>query len=357
MQDRVNSICMFLIIPAIALLMVSTVSAGPLTDDTFIKLIKSSKPGVVHLSITQKAIDRDGRTTFLPGGGSGFLVRQNGKIKVLTNRHVAEGAIDISVTMLVKGGERKIDADVEQLDSYTDFALISLKTDPGIIADAHVLPIGGSSPIEEGEWVLAIGSPGGLSFTSQKGIVSAIGRSVPLGFNAPPHDFIQIDADINPGNSGGPLLNLKGEVIGVITAIYSRTGQSSGIGFAIPAKIAKDFLEIRAMGKGASARAGWIGIVTQAAEDDLLAMFNHPKASKGLVIARVDRPSPAQEAGLRQGDLILSLRHKGMPLTFERPADFERIVSSLPIGSVLDIAYLREGREKQTAIKVHPKPE
>ncbi len=356
MRIRAKDLCITLIVLTITLFVAIPVHAELLSDDTFIKLIKSSKPGVVHLSITRKSIDRDGRTSFQPGVGSGFFVRHEEKIKILTNRHVVENAIDVSVTMLVNGSERKMDAEIEKLDSYSDLALISLKTDPRTITHVHVLPIGESDSVEEGEWVLAIGSPWGLSYTSQKGMVSAIGRSVPPGTQTPPHDFIQIDADINLGNSGGPLLNLKGRIIGVVTSIYSRTGQSSGIGFAIPAKIVKDFLEIRAVGKGALARAGWIGIVTQTVEDDLLAMFNHPKTSKGLIVARVDKPSPAQEAGLRQGDLVISLHHKDAPLTFERPTDFEKIISGLPVGSILNMAYLRDGKEKKITIKVYPKP-
>ncbi|MBI2640804.1 MAG: trypsin-like peptidase domain-containing protein [Candidatus Sungbacteria bacterium] len=336
------------------------IHAGPLMEDTFIKLIKSAKPGVVHITTTQKQFDPlEKKTRFVMGVGSGLLVNHGEKVKVLTNKHVVEDAIDISVTLLVNKSERKVAAEIDTLDSYTDLALLSLTAaDQHIFSGAQTLSLGGSDNAEEGQWVLAIGNPMGLSMTSQKGIISAIGRSVPLGFNTPPHDFIQIDADINPGNSGGPLFNLKGEVIGIVTAIYSQTGQSAGIGFAIPAKIAKDFLETRAVGKrGVSSRAGWIGLLTQAAEEDLLSIFNHPRNALGLLVARVDKPSPAQEAGIKQGDLITSLSRDGTPLPFERATDFERIVSGLPIGSILNITYLREGREKRVAIKVHSRPE
>lgn len=329
-----------------------------ITSNTFIDIIKTVKSGVAHIQVTKKVMDRLNRSLeFQESSGSGMLVQHQGEIKVLTNKHVVEGAIDVRVTLLTGGGERKLDASIDIIDTYSDLALVKLKiTDAKFLTGTKLIPIGNSDTVKEGEWVIAIGNPMGLSFTSHKGIVSAIGRSVPQEKELLPHDFIQIDANINPGNSGGPLLNLKSEAIGIINSIYSPSGFSVGIGFAIPINIAKDFLEKRTGGKTGENRAGWTGILTQAAEENLLSAYNHPQESRGLIIAKVDKGSPAHKAGLKQGDLLISMRYDGTANDITRPTDFERIISGIPPDTPIEIEFLRQGKLQKTILKVQARP-
>ena len=332
----------------------------PITEDTFPDLIGASKPSVVHIETTKKIFDTFRKTWgYEPYYGSGTLITHRGETKVLTNKHVVIDTIDIKVTIITKRGERKVDGVIDSLDTYTDLALVALKTkDPQFLSEIRTIHFDDSDKVREGEWVLAIGNPRGFAFTSQKGIVSALGRSIGIGHDLIPHDFIQIDADINPGNSGGPLINLRGKVIGIVTAVPTvYGGGSTGIGFAIPINIAKDFLEKRSLGKQGGNRAGWVGILTQALEEDLIEMYKHPKDARGLLVASVEKPSPAYSAGLKQGDLLLSIKYNGELRDVISPSEFERIISGISTGESILVKYLRGGKTQEVTVKVAPRPD
>lgn len=333
----------------------------PITSDTFINIVKKSKPGVAHIESVVKMTDRFGREVpeFRNLQGSGLLIQHKGTIKVLTNRHVIQGSIQLSVTVLIGQSSKKVDAEIEAQDTYTDLALISLKTrDPEFLAGLRTIPLGNSNEVKEGEWVMAMGNPRGLAFTSHRGIVSALGRSLFMTEKILPHDFIQIDATISPGNSGGPLLNLKGEVIGIVTLAYGADPDipTSGIGFAIPINIARDFLEKRVRGKSSTAPAGWIGVLVQTPEEELLNLFGHPKGSQGLIVADIVKPSPAAKVGLKQGDMVVGLRYNGNEESFQNPAEFERVISGIPPGSSIIISYLRRGKKYTVTLLVGARP-
>src|SRR5690242_19599663 len=224
------------------------------------------------------------------GLGSGFIIDHNGTI--LTNYHVVDGAQKISVTL---SDGKSYDAKVIGKDQKTDIAVI--KIDAG-----HALPavtMGDSDHLEVGEWVMAIGNPFGLDHTVTSGIVSAKGRQIGAG---PYDNFIQTDASINPGNSGGPLINLRGEVVGINTAIFSQSGGNIGIGFAIPTNSAKEIIpELK--GKGKVTR-GWLGVSIQSVTPDIANSLGLEK-SRGALVADVLKDGPAERAGLKVGDVIV----------------------------------------------------
>lgn len=227
--------------------------------------------------------------------GSGFIVRPDGYI--VTNNHVVKDATKITVVM--NDGTELI-ATVKGTDPRTDLAV--LKVDE---KNLPYLEFGNSDELQVGEWVIAIGNPFGLEASLTKGIVSAKGRQ-DLGL-ASFEDFIQTDAAINPGNSGGPLLNLQSEVVGVNTAILSRTGGYMGIGFSIPSKMAQSIVD--QIIDGGSVRRAYLGIVLQAVDKEIASAAGLEKA-EGILISEVMKDSPAQKAGLLQGDIILSYNEK-----------------------------------------------
>ncbi len=229
------------------------------------------------------------------GGGSGFLITDDGFI--VTNNHVVKDASKI--TVILNDG-REYTGTVKGADSRTDLALIKIDE-----TNLPYLAFGDSEKMKVGQWVVAIGNPFGLEATLTKGIISAKGRQ-DLGI-VPYEDFIQTDAPINPGNSGGPLLNLKGEVIGVNTAIISRSGGYMGIGFAIPSKMAENIID-QIKNKGTIKR-GYLGVILQPIDKDLSEGLNLEK-QEGILISDVMKDSPAEKAGLVQGDIILQFNDK-----------------------------------------------
>ncbi|MFQ5583023.1 MAG: DegQ family serine endoprotease, partial [Calditrichia bacterium] len=273
------------------------------------------------------------------GLGSGVIVREDGII--LTNNHVVKGADDIFVR-LIDGNEYK--AEVKGTDSRTDLAVLKIKAD-----HLKVLKIGDSDALRVGEWVLAIGSPlqPELAHTVTAGIVSAKGRSG-LGLSAY-QDYIQTDAAINPGNSGGPLVNLKGELVGINTAIASRTGGNIGIGFAIPSNLARkvmnDILE-----KGRVVR-GWLGIGIQTMTPELAKNFNleHPE---GVIVTEVRDDGPAKKAGLQVEDIIIALNGRKIKNAVQLST---KIGSSSP-GTVVELTVLRDGKEKNIKVELAEMP-
>ncbi len=267
--------------------------------------------------------DRKRRASSL---GSGFIIDDSGI--VVTNFHVIENAEEITVTL---SDETAFTATVLGQDQKTDIAV--LKIDPGDTALTAV-PFGDSDSLRVGDWVLAIGNPFGLGGTVTAGIVSARGRDIG---NGPYDDFIQTDASINRGNSGGPLFNTKGEVIGINTAIFSQTGGSVGIGFAISSNLARRVTS--QLAEFGTTRRGWLGVFIQEITPDIAESLGLDNEA-GALVSTVNENSPAQAAGLEPGDVILSFDGKKI----ERMRDLPRIVAETDIGTTVVVEIFRGGR-------------
>jgi serine protease Do len=332
-------------------------AASSLPD--FRPLMKASGPAVVNIITTNKsAAPRRGAEgaedpmleffrRFIPdlppgtpggpngqprgGMGSGFILSADGYI--LTNAHVVAGFDDVTVRLA--DVKREYKAKVVGLDKRTDIALLKV--------DAKDLPtaaLGDSSNIEAGQWVAAIGSPFGFANTITAGIVSATGRALPDESFVP---FIQTDVAVNPGNSGGPLINLNGEVVGINSMIYSRTGGYMGVSFAIPIEVALDVAkQLQASGK---VTRGRLGIGVQPMTKELAKSFNLEEPA-GAVVVSVEKGSPAERAGLRPGDVILAYGGKRI----EDPNELPRRVAATKPGEKAELEVWRAGkRERLTA--------
>ena len=267
------------------------------------------------------------------GLGSGFLIDRNGTI--LTNYHVVDGAQKISVTL---SDGKTYDAKVIGKDQKTDIAVV--KIDAG--QDLPAVTFGDSDRLEVGEWVMAIGNPFGLDHTVTSGIVSAKGRQIGQG---PYDNFIQTDASINPGNSGGPLINLRGEVVGITTAIYSQSGGNIGIGFAIPTNSVKELLP-QLKDKGRVVR-GYLGTTVQKITPEIADSLGL-KQQHGALVADVMRGSPAERAGIKTGDIITEFNSKEVKDSAELPA----LVARVAPGTTASIKVLRDGKEISLPITV-----
>ncbi len=266
------------------------------------------------------------------GLGSGVIISPDGYI--LSNNHVVGAADEIKVTLMDK---RTFTARVIGKDAKTDLALIKIDTKDAL----PVAELGDSTALQVGDWTIAIGNPFGFSLTVTAGIVSAKGRILGGTYD----DFIQTDASINPGNSGGPLFDINGKVIGINTAIYSRTGTSAGIGFAIPIDLAKSVTEqLRTKGKVVR---GWLGVQIQEVTDDLAKSFGLPKA-EGALVASVEKDSPAQKAGIQRGDVILKLDGRDIRDEHELPA----LVADEAIGKTITINVIRDGKPIVTQVTI-----
>ncbi|MFC6672154.1 Do family serine endopeptidase [Marinobacterium aestuariivivens] len=274
------------------------------------------------------------------GQGSGFVFASkdgllSDRTYILTNNHVVENAEDIEVTF--QDG-RQFDAVVTGRDPQSDLAVIEIA-----VGGMPELDWADSQTLEVGEWVVAIGNPFGLNHTLTVGVVSAKGRTS-LGINDY-EDFIQTDAAINPGNSGGPLVNLEGKVVGINTAIFSRSGGYMGVGFAIPSNLAR-VISSQLIEDGEVTR-GYLGVVIQQLTADLAESFGI-EPGRGVVIAQVSDGSPAQRAGLRQGDVVLSYR--GEPVT--DVGNFRNRVSLTPPGTGASLTVLRDGERKLLSVTI-----
>ena len=329
--------------------------ADPMADPRiWVRLAKALRPAVVNVNTTQQ-IEQGGRRSpspfrgprgeddpfqefmrrFFGEGpsrprqaqslGSGFIIHPDGYI--VTNNHVVENATDIRVK-LEDGKEYK--ATVVGRDPKTDLALIKIDA-----TGLPVAPFGDSNKLEVGEPVMAIGNPFGLDATVTTGIVSAKGRVIGEG---PYDDFIQTDASINRGNSGGPLINTRGEVVAINTAIFSPTGGSIGIGFAIPINQAKTILP-QLQAKGTVTRA-WLGVSIQQVTPDLAKTLALGEP-RGALVADVVADSPAAKAGMKQGDVITEFDGKPVKSSHDLP----RIVADTPVGKNVAVKVLREGKE------------
>ena len=350
----------------------SSVTPGPVADKegssaaavhglpSFVELVKQEKPAVVNISTTQVIKsqgvphprfnrrqspfdeffgddffrrffgDMPNREFKSKSLGSGFIIDEDGHI--LTNNHVIENASEIMVKLST---EKEYEAKIVGRDPKTDIALIKID------AKNHlpVVDLGDSDKLEIGEWVMAIGNPFGLEQTVTAGIVSAKGRVIGSG---PYDDFIQTDASINPGNSGGPLFNIRGEVVGINTAIVA-TGQ--GIGFAIPINMALSLVpQLKETGKVVR---GWLGVMIQEITDDLAESLGLD-GSEGALVAEVVEGGPAAKAGIKRGDVILEFGGEKIG----KMRDLPSVVASTAVGRKVPVKVLRQGKKVALDVKV-----
>jgi serine protease Do len=266
----------------------------------------------------------------VPSLGSGFVISEEGHI--VTNNHVVDGVDRIEV---IFHDGRKSEAEIVGQDPKTDLALIQVAEREGL----HPLPLGDSDAILPGDWVVAIGNPFGLDHTVTVGIVSAKGRDIGQG---PYDDFIQTDAAINPGNSGGPLLNMRGEVVGINTAI---TAAANTIGFAVPVNMAKEILpQLREQGY---VTRGWLGVTVQPVTPEIARSFELP-GERGALVAQVAPDGPAAQAGIERGDVILAF--EGEPI--EELRELPRAVSRTPVGETVVLEIFRDGQRRSLEVVV-----
>jgi serine protease Do len=266
------------------------------------------------------------------GLGSGFIIEHDGTI--LTNNHVVANAEKIIVKLQ---DDREFEGRVIGTDAKTDIAVIKIDA-----KNLPVVPLGDSDRLQVGEWVVALGSPFGLANTITAGIVSAKGRWIGAG----PYDsFIQTDASINPGNSGGPLVNLHGEVVGMNTAIFSRTGANIGIGFAIPISLVKELLpELKSKGK---VTRGWLGVSVQELTPDLATSLGMDKSS-GALVSTVAQGSPAEKAGIKVGDVIIE--YDGKPI--QHSSQLPILVARTDVGKSVPLKVFRAKEEVRLSATV-----
>jgi serine protease Do len=286
--------------------------------------------------------ERGGRSQRQMSLGSGFVIDKDGYI--LTNRHVVAGADEIQVEL---SNGKRYDAKLVGRDARTDVALLKIEAKETLT----VLALGDSENAEPGEWVIAIGNPFNQGNSVTVGVVSFKGRPVTLAEQSNPIDMIQTDASINPGNSGGPLLNLRGEVIGINTMIMTRgLPQSSGVGFAVPINVAKDILpQLRDKGR---VTRGWMGVEIGRLDEDLAKTFGL-KEPKGAVVNTVTPGSPAEKAGLEPEDVIVSV--DGKEVTDN--SFLSRYIASKAPSTGVKLGVMRNGAEKAITVTLGTFPE
>ncbi|AGA32513.1 serine protease MucD - like protein [Thioalkalivibrio nitratireducens DSM 14787] len=340
------------------------VAAGQLPD--FVPLAEEYSPAVVNISSTRERASAEGGREMpeLPEGmpfgdllerffgergmpqpfereraslGSGFIYTADGYI--LTNHHVVEGASEIVVRL---SDRRVFTAELVGSDPQSDVAVLKIDAD-----DLPTLKLGSSERLRVGEWVLAIGSPFGFDHSVTAGIVSAKGRSLPSDNYVP---FIQTDVAINPGNSGGPLFNLDGEVVGINSQIYSRTGGFMGLSFAIPIEMAVEVAEqLRETG---TVTRGWLGVLIQEVTRELADSFGMSRPT-GALVAQVQPNSPAERAGFRTGDVILRFNGIDVPRSSALPP----IVGRTPVDSEVEVDVRRGSEEIVIEVTIDALPE
>ena len=336
----------------------------------FTQLVEQASPAVVNISTTQKLPERKvssmgqmpdleglppGLREFFersmpPGGGqgggrqreaqslgSGFIISPDGYI--LTNNHVVADADEIIVRL---SDRSEMKAKLVGTDPRSDVALLKIEG-----KNLPVLKLGKSQDLKAGQWVVAIGSPFGFDHTVTQGIISAIGRSLPNESYVP---FIQTDVPINPGNSGGPLFNLAGEVVGINSQIYTRSGGFMGVSFAIPIDVAMDVSN--QLKTGGKVSRGWLGVVIQEVNKDLAESFGLDKPA-GALVAQVLDDGPAAKGGLQVGDVILSMN--GQPIIMS--ADLPHLVGALKAGSKATLEVVRAGKRKTLDLTVGDIPD
>jgi serine protease Do len=333
----------------------------PPTPDSFADLIAAVKPAVVNISttrgVTPAGMEGPGQTPFGPGSpfgeffrrfgqplpapenrvvqgsGSGFVVSPDGF--VVTNNHVVDGAEEVTVTF---DDGTAYQAEVRGVDPKTDIAVLKIDTD----AELPWVQFGDSGAARVGDWVVAIGNPFGLGGTATTGIVSARGRDIQAG---PFDDFLQVDAAINRGNSGGPLFDLNGRVIGINTAIYSPNGGNVGIGFAIPSSLAEGV--VRQLEADGRVERGWLGVSIQGVSEEIAESLGLEDA-KGALVAEVVPGSPADQAGIKAGDVIVGFGDE--PVDGAR--DLARHAAGVDPGQRVAVSVWREGETVELPVKV-----
>lgn len=333
----------------------ATAAAPVAVLPSFAPLVKATRPAVVSIKTTGSArqnpqIDpqmREFMERFFgrefgqngqprgrrpQGIGSGFIVNANGTI--VTNNHVIEGGEDI--TVVLSDGE-ELSATLIGSDPKTDLAVLRVQSGRSL----PTVPWGNSDRVEVGDWAIAIGNPFGLGGTVTAGIVSARGRDIRSG---PYDDFLQVDTSINRGNSGGPLFDQTGNVIGVNTAIFSPTGGNVGIGFAIPANHAREV--VADLIQNGSVERGWLGVSIQPVTDEIAAAIGMDEP-KGALIADVVDGGPAEDGGLRRGDVILSFG----ATVIDTVRDLTRSVADTDPGTRTQVRVLRKGSEQTLSIR------
>jgi len=321
---------------------------------TLIELFEKSEEGVVKIQVVRSNISGDAGSV-----GSGFVYDNLGHI--ITNAHVVDGATKATVTFL---DGSQYDAEIIGKDKFTDIAVIKVSEKPRLL---HPLQIGDSSQLRIGEQVAAIGNPFGLSGSMTSGIVSQMGRLLPSqdsGFSIP--DVIQTDAAINPGNSGGPLLNLRGEVVGINTAIQSSSGEFSGVGFAIPSNTAIKI--VPSLIEDGEYHHPWIGISGRDIDPDLARVLEL-KDAKGFLIITVVDGSPADKAGLKgmtatqviggkeypaDGDIIISVDDKEVRKISDILIHLQREKS---VGDTMVLGVLRDGEFMHISLELVERPD
>lgn len=345
-----------------------TVSPPAVAPVTFADLAEKLSPSVVNISSTSKmseSEDMPQMPEFPPGSpfeqffkefqekhglpqddgmeggeqtaslGSGFIIDAE-KGLIVTNNHVIRDADEVRVTL---HDDTTLDAKILGKDDKTDLALLQVETGTHKL---NAVTFGNSDEMRVGDWILAIGNPFGLGGTVTNGIISARARDIQAG---PYDDFLQTDASINRGNSGGPMFNMKGEVIGINTAIFSPTGGSVGIGFAIPSNLAKPVIDqLVHFGK---TKRGWLGVKIQSVTPEISESLGL-KQSGGALVANVTSNGPAFTAGLRMGDVLTQFNGQKLTGTRQLP----RLVAETPIGTEAKIVFWRDGTEQTTNIKV-----
>ena len=272
------------------------------------------------------------------GQGSGVIVSPDGY--VLTNNHVIDGAREVTVTLPDK---REFQGKIVGTDPKTDLAVVKIEGQ-----NLPAVAWGDASKLQVGEYVLAVGNPFGLNSTVTLGIVSALGRGR-MGITQY-EDFIQTDAAINPGNSGGALVNTKGELVGINTAIFSQSGGYQGVGFAVPTSMSKPIYE--SLIKTGKVVRGFLGIGIQDLNQDLAKSFGI-KDAKGAIVSDVKEDGPADQGGLKQGDVIIS--YQGSPV--EEAVALQRMVTRTPVGTKVPVKVMRDGHEKELTITIGEHPD
>ncbi|MGH7339457.1 MAG: Do family serine endopeptidase, partial [Candidatus Rokuibacteriota bacterium] len=322
------------------------VAPAPAANEGWVQLVRELKPGVVNISARRTVDAPEGMTN--PFGdderfnqffrhffgnqprrparsmGSGFVINASGHI--LTNNHMVANASEIRVKF---SDGRELPAKVLGRDAKTDLALIKVEA-----TGLPVIPLGNSGELQVGEAVMAIGNPFGLEQTVTTGIVSATGRVIGEG---PYDNFIQTDASINPGNSGGPLINARGQAVGINTAIFTQTGGSVGIGFAIPIDLAKSV--VAQLAASGHVVRGYLGVSIQPMTGDLAKSFGISETA-GALVSSVVEASPAAKAGVKPGDVITEYNGRKVA----RSEDLPRAVAETPVGREVPLTVLRDGK-------------